>query len=249
MNVIGIDGNSNGIRAFYMKSNEPTDAVSKNIKKKIEDMQKRLQELGENTELSLEENMKKRQEIQQQISELQNQLRQHEIEVRKESRQKKSSSMDEMLGGSRNTDKKGKNTQGMSSAGMQAIIAADAVVEQAEVAGNVRREMEGRAGVLEGEIRQDHARGWSVESKKEELAAIEEKAQNAEVSQIKSLSDVNKKLEETAESEDKADDKIDDEDKTAKESEGVSAKTGNKQDITTDKGTSDVVGTSVDIKL
>ena len=38
-------------------------------------------------------------------------------------------------------------------------------------------------------------------------------------------------------------------DKAAKESEGVSAKTRNKQDITTDKGTSDVVGTSVDIKL
>ncbi|MCR5777859.1 MAG: hypothetical protein K6G84_10665 [Lachnospiraceae bacterium] len=48
---------------------------------------------------------------------------------------------------------------------------------------------------------------------------------------------------------DKADVKIDDEDKAAKESEGVSDKIGNKQDITTDKGTSDVVGTSVDIKL
>ena len=45
--------------------------------------------------------MKKRQEIQQQISDLNMQLRQHQMEQRKEKQQAKSSSMDDMLGGTK----------------------------------------------------------------------------------------------------------------------------------------------------
>ena len=55
-----------------------------------------------------EEKMKKRQEIQQQIADLNNQLRQHQIEQRKEQQAKKTS-MDDMLGGTRKTTSKGGN--------------------------------------------------------------------------------------------------------------------------------------------
>lgn len=62
-----------------------------------------MQELSSNEDMTLEEKMKKRQEIQQQISDLNMQLRQHQIEQRKEKQQAKASSMDDMAGGTKAT--------------------------------------------------------------------------------------------------------------------------------------------------
>ncbi len=50
--------------------------------------------------------MKKRQEIQQEITNLNQQLRQHQIEQRKEQQSKNSSSMDDMVAGTNNTSKR-----------------------------------------------------------------------------------------------------------------------------------------------
>jgi hypothetical protein len=63
--------------------------------------------------MSLEDKMKKRQEIQQEIADLNNQLRQHQIEQRKE-QQSKGLSMDDMLGGNRTVAKSGNKGSGLS---------------------------------------------------------------------------------------------------------------------------------------
>ena len=63
---------------------KPNDAVSKGIQQQIANAQKRLQEISSDDTLSMEEKMKKRQEIQQEITNLNQQLRQHEMEMRKE---------------------------------------------------------------------------------------------------------------------------------------------------------------------
>ena len=225
MNVNGINGNGTGVQAFQMKMNQGTDAVSKNIQNQIANAQKQMQELGENKEMSLEEKMKKRQEIQQQISDLQNQLRQHQIEQRKENQQKSGSSMDDMLGGSRQTSRKTKGGTRMSSASMQAIISADSSMHQVKVQGAVKSEMEGKAGVLESEIKLDEARGGDTTKKREELAEVEKKAEDITASQMEILSDANKKMEEAAKADQEATktekakgkDKADKKDKTDKE--------------------------------
>lgn len=236
MNVNGINANGAGMQSFQMKMNQGTDAVSKNLQNQIMNAQKQIQELGENKEMSLEDKMKKRQEIQQQISDLQTQLRQHQFEQRMKE-QKNSSSMNDMLGGSKQAAKKSKGGTGMSSASMQAIISADSSMNQARVQGAVKSQMEGKAGVLEAEIKIDSARGADVSKKKEELAEVEEKAKNIADSQINTLADANKKLQEAAkadqeaaktEGKDKTDkkDKVKDKDKadkTDKESKEVTA--------------------------
>ena len=83
-----------------------TDAVGKNIQNRIANAQKQLQELSANKEMSMEEKLKKRQEIQQEITDLNNELRQHQIEERMKKQQTKSSSMNDMLGGNRVTTPK-----------------------------------------------------------------------------------------------------------------------------------------------
>ena len=166
MKINGLNGNNTQIGR--MNGMQANDAVSKNIQSQIVNAQKQLQELSANKEMSMEEKMKKRQEIQQQITDLNNQLRQHQMEQRKEKQQPKGSAMEELFGGSKNvTPKAGKKSSGLSLASMTAIISADSAMTQAQIQGSVSGQMEGKAGVLEAEIKLDSARGGNVEKKKE----------------------------------------------------------------------------------
>ena len=153
MTVNGISGANNGIQAGSSGRITQMDSVSKNIQNQIANAQKKLQELSSNEELSIEDKMKKRQEIQQEINNLNQQLRQHQMEQRKEQQTKKTS-MDDMLGGSRKTaPKSGNQSAGLSQASMQAMISADSSMKQAKVQGSMATQMEGKAGVLESEIK------------------------------------------------------------------------------------------------
>lgn len=177
-----------------------TDMESRNIKEQIARAQKQLQELSDKEELSAEEKMKKRQEIQKQITELNNQLRQHQIELRREKQQAKSSSIDELTGGSRAAEKSGRKGTGLSKAGMKALISADSAIDLAKSQENTATSLEGRARVLKAEIQQDAGRS-DVEAKEEELAEVEELAQKATASQIDTLGKANREMKEAKEQE------------------------------------------------
>ncbi len=210
MTINSINGANTQIGQMGM--NQATDSYSRNIQSQIANAQKQMQELSSNEDMSLEEKMKKRQEIQQQISDLNMQLRQHQIEQRKEKQQTKDSSMDNMLGGTKNAGnaKAGSKSTGLSQASMTAIISADNSIKQANIQGSVATKMEGRAGVLESEIKMDEASGGNTQKKKEELAEVEQIAQAATSSQLSTLEDANKAIEEAAKAdskEEKADNK------------------------------------------
>ena len=235
------------------------DAYSKNIQKQIADAEKKMQELGDKEELSLEEKMKKRQELRQQISDLQNQLRQHQIEQRKEARQKKGSSMEDMLGGNVQ-ERKYKNNSGMSSAGMQALIAADGSMKQAQVQGAVKSQMDGKAGVLKAEIMQDEARGGDASEKREELAETEAKAAQIEGSTINTLSSINNDLKKANEEDQKNNrTEMEGKEQMAEEESGKKELSEHKGEyipidivssgITLDNATEDPVGNNVDALL
>ena len=204
MTINSINGTNTQIGQMGM--NQEADSYSRNIQSQIANAQKQMQELSSNEDMSLEEKMKKRQEIQQQSSDLNMQLRQHQIEQRKEKQQTKDSSMDNMLGGTKNAGnaKAGSKSTGLSQASMTAIISADNSIKQAKVQGSVATKMEGRAGVLKFEIKMDEASGGNTQKKKEELAEVEQKAQEASSSQLSTLADANKAMEEAA----KADEKV-----------------------------------------
>ena len=192
---------SAGMQAGQTGMAKATDPVGKDIQNQISRLQKQLQELSANTELSTETKMKKRQDIQKQISDLNAQLRQHQIEMRKQEQEKKAS-FDDMLGGEQQTQgaKSKSKGQGMpSQASMEAMISADVAMDQAKVNGSVATKMEGRAGVLEIEIALDEARGIDTTRKREELADVEQKALDATSSQISTLSKANETMEEASE--------------------------------------------------
>ena len=202
MTINSINGANTQIGQMGM--NQAMDPYSRNIQKQIVDAQKQLQELSSNEDMTLEEKSKKRQEIQQQISDLNMQLRQHQIEQRKEKQQAKSSSFDDMLGG---TSKAGSKSTGLSHASMTAMISADNSIKQAKVEGSVAMGMNGKAGVLEAEIMLDKSRGNDTQAKEKQLAEVEQKAQAATSSQLSTLADASKTMEKAAQADRKADDK------------------------------------------
>lgn len=178
MTINGINGQNVGSKSFMM--NIGSDATSKNLHSQIANAQKQMQELSTNKEMSPESKMEKRKEIQEQINELQNQLRQHQLEQRKENLQKSSSSMEDMLGGSRQNSQPSAGGTGLSGGSMQAILLADSAMSQVKAQGSARAQVKGRAEILRSEIKQDGARGANVEKKQEQLDEIEARAQKLE---------------------------------------------------------------------
>ena len=174
------------------------DPESKNLQKQIAEKQKQLQELSSNEDLTMEQKMKKRQEIQKEITDLNNQLRQHQIQQRKEKMQEKDTAMDDMLGENKKTEQTEGSQQnsGLSKNSMKAMITADTARDQAQVKGSVASDLEGRAGVLESEIKLDASRGQNVEKKQEELSEVEKKAQDVTASQISSLAEAGEAIKE-----------------------------------------------------
>ncbi len=240
MRINGINGTITQVGGMNMT--QANDSFSKNIQNQIANAQKLLQDLSANKDMSIEEKMKKRQEIQQQITDLNNQLRQHQMEQRKEKQQAKKSGMDDILGGSNRTaPKAASQSAGLSQASMKAIVSADSAMAQAQIQGSVATRMEGRAGVLESEIKLDSARGDDVEAKKEELAEVQQKAATAESAQLNTLADANKELEAAAKAE-QQDEKADKDNKTE-----------NKESVINDKDDKNVAGTeeseTVDIDI
>lgn len=205
----GVDGA--GARAGAMGMNPASDPVSKDLLRQIDDAKKKLQELSSNEDLSVEEKMKKRQELQKQIIDLNSQLRQHQMEMRREAvenakKQKSQESGQENPArtGKKADEAKGKQGAGLSGKRMQAMISADGSMKQAKVSGSAAHRMEGKAGVLEAEIKLDSVRGGSTEAKEAELAEVKEKAANAAAFQMDTLSKANQTANEAAKTDQEA---------------------------------------------
>lgn len=179
MTVNGVGNATDCKRSDSIGGNMQMDSISRNLKNQIANAQKKLQELSSNQELSLEEKMKKRQEIQQEISSLTQQLRQHQIELRKQQQNKSSNSVDELTGADYDDTEKNKGSKrqvgGISQGKMSAMISADSAMKQAQVQGSVATQINGKAGVLESEIAMDKGRGSSTEKKEQELADYRER--------------------------------------------------------------------------
>lgn len=192
MNISGVNGS--GSPVSQTGAGQAEDARSRTIRKQIEEAQKKLQEVSANGELGTEDKMKKRQEIQKQISDLRMQLRQHQTELKKQQREEKRAAENN----SDSEGKAGEQNAGLSTAGIKAVISSETSMKQAKVQNGVVAKMEGKAGVLEAEIKQDSRNGGDTSAKEAELAETKNRAKEAEASGMKSLKEANRKVREEA---------------------------------------------------
>ena len=207
MIINGVSGA--GMQVGAMGRGQAEDAVSKRLQQQIDNAQEKLSEISANSEMSTEEKMKMRQEIQKEIADLNSQLRQHQMELRKkemeEARKKQAENASASEQPRHSKTGKGKNDQvdvQISAEGMQAMISADGAMKQAKVQGSVANAMEGRANVLEIEIQLDGARGGDTSSKEAQLADARQTAQEATASQMSMLVEARETLAEANKSSD-----------------------------------------------
>lgn len=201
-NISGIaDQGSNAMQADSSGSNMQVDPVSKNLQNQIANAQQKLQSLSSDEKMTPEEKMKKRQEIQQEITSLNQQLRQHQIDQRKEERAKEQAknAMADMQ--KADSEKPENKESGLSKTKVNAMISADSSMKQAKVHKNVETQLGAAVSVLQSEIHLDAGRGQSTEKKQEELAKVEGRANAAASSQMSVLGDANKAMKEAAEEE------------------------------------------------
>ena len=183
--------NAGGAQQAAGQAGGPDDSYSRNIRNQIANAQKRLQEISSNQELSTEEKMKKRQEIQQEIANLNQQLRQHQMEQRREQQESRRAER------ASDSAQEGSEAQsGFSRAGMAAMISADSSVKQAKVQGSMAKQAEGKAAVLKTEISLDK-NDTTAARKEKEIAELGERAQRATAGQMSSLADAGKEMERT----------------------------------------------------
>lgn len=187
-----------GLKAGQPGDMSATDLYTKNIRQQIMDTRKKIQDISSDEKMSVEEKMKKRQELQQEISDLNTQLRQYLAEKQKEQKRQQ----EKAAARAENTQNTGTSPEetvtGGSGTGMSAMISAGASLKQAQSHDGVKVKLEGRAGVLRAEIRQDAPRG-DVEAKERELARIEKKISDVSYAQMSSLKDANQVMREAAE--------------------------------------------------
>lgn len=200
------------------------DMVSKSLQSQIASAQKQLQELSSNDRMSVEEKRKKRQELQKQIADWNNQLRQHQIEERKKKQQEQ-----EQKKANTDTRQKQNTTQGagngLSGESMQAMIGADVSVKQAKIQSSTTGRMEGKARVLETEAK--NSSEVVAERKQEEAGDLQAKVQTAVQAQMDTLAEAEDSLAKAAD-QNKAgtENKTDKEDKTDKTDTGREAQAG-----------------------
>lgn len=200
------------------------DTVSKSLQSQIASAQKQLQELSSDDRMSLGEKMKKRQELQKQVADLNNQLRQHQIEERKKKQQEK-----EQKKTGTDTRQKQSTAQstgcGLSGETMQAMIGADMSVKQAKIQSSTAGRLEGKARVLETEAK--NSSEVVAERKQEEAGDLQAKVQTAVQAQMDTLAEAKDNLVKAAD-QNKADaeNKTDKEDQTDKTDTGKEAQAG-----------------------
>lgn len=178
---IGVNGGTSGnVGGTHAKQAMPTeDSLTRSLKKQIARLQENLQKLSENSDLSMEEKMKRRQELMKQIADLNNQLRMHELELQRQKQNSNAKSQEEQASAKKAESEPGaalgngkKQGTGLSQASMQAMISAENTFDQAKVHGSVVRQIEARKKVLASEISQD-SKG-NTEAKQKELSELEQ---------------------------------------------------------------------------
>lgn len=199
MQIGGVQGAGGAAPVSQPSMTGAEDAVSKNIKRQISEVQKKIQELAQNQDMSLEEKMKKRQEYNQQIADLNMQLRQHEIEVRQEKQQPKENSMEDMLGGKESRESaEDKDSVSISTEGMEAMISAESAKKQSKVYGRVAQDLQAKMRTLSSEMDMDASRGVDTSAKADALADLEDRMENAVSKQIGTISKAADEMEEAA---------------------------------------------------
>lgn len=224
MRIESITNNSSNFYNSVQKTTDnQKDGVSESIQKQIDNLKDQMTSISENKEMSVEQKMEKKKDLQSMIDELTNQLNQRKIEVQKEKLKEKSEATDNSELNRQQTADTNQVASSTDEDALKSLIGAGIAMSRVNKAESVKTSLKGEAGVLFEEIKLDSARGHDTSAKQSRLSKIKGNISGISVNNAARLSDVNKQTDEVNEKNaEKAADKIEDPDeKTAtKKAEG-----------------------------
>lgn len=195
---VGTEGGGN-VQSMQPSSTHSQDAMIKSLQKQIDGAKEELRELNQNKNMSPEEKMEKRKEIQQKIQDLSKQISQREMDIRKQAQEKKAKELQEQA--EKNAPKSELEEKQQSSVAAEVILTVmgvEAAMDQVNVKQSVKKDLEGKTGVLKAEIELDTARGGSAAAKKDQLAETENKINDINSDMMSDISDINKDIKENS---------------------------------------------------
>ena len=80
----------------------------------------------------------------------------------------------------------------------KSLVSASSAMKQIKAQQGIKKQMEGKAGVLKAEIKQDSGRGGDTVKKEVELAAVEKKATDIGNMQMNQMAEMNKNMNEAS---------------------------------------------------
>ena len=80
----------------------------------------------------------------------------------------------------------------------KSLVSASSAMKQIKAQQGIKKQMEGKAGVLKAEIKQDSGRSGDTAKKEEELAAVEKKATDIGNMQMNQMAEMNKNMNEAS---------------------------------------------------
>ena len=196
MQISGIGGgNTEGLRPISMPKSTEINPEVDNLQKQIEAKRKQLSDLQNDDRMSPEQKQKKREEIQQEISELEAQKNAAEMAAKQKEREEAQERQAKSSGDTYSRNQDGDISR-ISARGMQAMISASKSMEMAELKENIQNSFEDEASILETEIKLDEGKGVVSERKEKELADINVKTKTLGQENARDLQRANEEIEE-----------------------------------------------------
>lgn len=199
------------------------DAETKSFQNQIANAQTQLQKLSANREMSSEEKAEKRQEIQKQIMELNNMLREHKMEMRRKKQQqaaeeaaKSDKQQKEQKQDDQNKSVEEKlveekpqitETNGLSSKRVKSIVAANSTIDRVKSQESISKNLKSRVRILETEINQAQQNGGYVDAKNGEIESLENKVEKISGAKMNIISSAIKEIRKVTDEESKNDTK------------------------------------------
>lgn len=184
MQITGVQSSNN-----YQKpiNNNQEDSVIKNAQKQIEALRNELQTLSENEDMEPKIKAEKKQKLQKQINELNTQIRQREIELRKEKQ-----TANQPSEANKNEESSG---AGFTKSVTGGLISVSNALKGAKDLNGLNKRLTGRAGELNAEIKADLARGADTLAKEKELEKVNKGIKSTALESGKMLNQAKEKLE------------------------------------------------------
>lgn len=204
MQITGIGSQANNNVGVTKQQSE--DSIIKNAQNQIEELRKQLQQLAENKDMDPKAKTEKKQQLQQQIADLNAQIRQRQAELRKEKQAAKEPAKKTAEKEAANETARKSDGFGFSKAAAGAVIAASNALETADALDGLRVRLSGRANELEAEIATDAKRGADTSAKQAELDKVKKGVQNSASAAASVLNEADGELKNAAEFDEKSED-------------------------------------------